>query len=212
MSSLKSNVVANYIGQIYLALIGIVMLPLYIRYLGAEAYGLVGFFTMLQAWFQLLDLGLTPTLARELSRYRARALDRMHGVKIVRALEFFFGGIGTICALIVGLTAGWIAKDWLKAGHLAQEELRLSVICMGAMIGLRGWTGLYRAGLGGLERMVTLNLAGMVLATLRSVGVLAVLIFWTTRPSIFFAYQLVVAVLEPAPRELLEVAAEFFSD
>ena len=31
--------------------------PLYIKYMGAEAYGLVGFFTMLQAWFGLLDMG-----------------------------------------------------------------------------------------------------------------------------------------------------------
>jgi O-antigen/teichoic acid export membrane protein len=65
---LKKNILANYASQIYVTLIGIFMVPLYIKYMGAEAYGLVGFFAMLQAWFNLLDMGLTPTTARETAR------------------------------------------------------------------------------------------------------------------------------------------------
>jgi len=194
--SLKRNVVANYIGQIYLAMIGIVMLPVHVRYLGTEAYGLVGFYAMLQAWFLLLDLGLTSTLARELSRFRTGALARVQAAKTVRSLEWFFGVMGGGCALTLAIASGWIAANWLKAQHLAEDEMRMSVHYMGVIIGLRGWTGLYRGGLAGLERLVPLNVAGMVLATLRSVGVLAVLIFWSARPSVYFAYQLAVAVLE----------------
>ena len=33
------------------------MVPLYVRYMGVEAYGLVGFYAMLQGWFMLLDMG-----------------------------------------------------------------------------------------------------------------------------------------------------------
>ena len=33
------------------------------RFLGVEAYGLVGFFVMLQGWFLLLDMGLSPTMS-----------------------------------------------------------------------------------------------------------------------------------------------------
>ena len=68
--SLKHNILSNYVSQIYVTVIGIVMVPLYLKYMGAEAYGLVGFFAMLQAWFQLLDMGLTPTMSRETARYR----------------------------------------------------------------------------------------------------------------------------------------------
>lgn len=53
--SLKSNIAANYASQLYTTLIGIVLVPLYLQYMGTEAYGLVGFFVMLQAWFNLLD-------------------------------------------------------------------------------------------------------------------------------------------------------------
>lgn len=54
--SLKKNILANYLSQIYVSLVGIVMVPVYVKYMGAEAYGLIGFYAMLQAWFQLLDV------------------------------------------------------------------------------------------------------------------------------------------------------------
>jgi O-antigen/teichoic acid export membrane protein len=194
--SLRRNILANYIGQAFAALIGLVMVPVYVRYMGAEAYGLVGFFTMLQAWFQLLDLGLTPTLSRELSRFQAGVLEGRKAAAMVRTLEWSFGGLGILGALAVCLAAGWIARDWLKAQHLGQEELRLSVAFMGDFLGGGGGGGILGGGLAGLERMVTLNLATVTIATLRSVGVVAIFLFWTTSPSGFFAYQLVVAALE----------------
>lgn len=201
--SLKRNVLANYLGQAYVALIGIVMLPVYVRCLGAEAYGLVGFFTMLQAWFQLLDLGLTPTLSRELSRFRAGVLDRATTASLVRSLEWLFGALGLVGALAIALAAGWIARDWIKSPHLAQNEVVQCVLFMGGITFSRWLVGLYRGGLAGLEQIVSLNLAGVALATLRSVGVLAVLQFWTTGPVGFFAYQFVVSIIELVIMRLL---------
>ena len=72
--TLKKNLLANYASQIYVTVIGIVMVPLYVRYMGAEAYGLVGFFAMLLVWFNLLDMGLTPTVARETARFHGGAI------------------------------------------------------------------------------------------------------------------------------------------
>lgn len=68
--SLKRNILANYASQIYVTLIGIVVLPLYIKYMGAEAFGLVGFFAMLQVWFNLLNVGLTPAMVHETACFR----------------------------------------------------------------------------------------------------------------------------------------------
>lgn len=68
--SIKRNIVAGIATQIYVTLISFLILPLYLKYMGAETYGLVGFFTMLQVWFNLLDVGLTPTITRETSRFQ----------------------------------------------------------------------------------------------------------------------------------------------
>lgn len=95
--SLKKNILTNYVSQIYVTLIGIVMVPMYVRYMGAEAYGLVGFFAMLQACFQLLDMGLTPTMARETARFNGGATDALSLRRLLRAMEgifFWHRGIG----------------------------------------------------------------------------------------------------------------------
>ena len=62
--------IANYLGQGWAALMGIAFVPLYVKVLGVESYGLVGVFAVLQASLMLLDLGLTPTLSREMARLR----------------------------------------------------------------------------------------------------------------------------------------------
>ncbi len=63
--SLKKNTIANFIGLGYTTIIGIVVLPFYLQYLGAEAFGLIGFFIALQAWLQLFDMGTSPMLSRQ---------------------------------------------------------------------------------------------------------------------------------------------------
>ena len=42
--------------------------PLYIKFMGIESYGLVGIFVSLPALFGVLDMGLSTTLNRELTK------------------------------------------------------------------------------------------------------------------------------------------------
>jgi O-antigen/teichoic acid export membrane protein len=50
-------------------------IPLYIKYLGIEAYGLIGVYAILQAWLGLLDMGMRPALGREMARFTSGAHD-----------------------------------------------------------------------------------------------------------------------------------------
>ena len=194
--SLKRNLLANYIGQAYVGLIGIVMLPIYLRNLGTEAYVLIGFYCVLQTWFLLLDLGLTPTLSRELSRYRAGKIDGRAAAAMVRAMEWILGGIGIASAIALVVSARWLADRWLTLGHLDRSETIFCIGMMGAMIAPRWLVGLYRAGLSGLEIMVPLNFAQVALSSVRAVGVWLVFIYLTRRPDAFFIYQGAAGVLE----------------
>ena len=80
--SLKKNVIANYFGQGWQALMSLVFVPLYIKYLGMEAYGLIGIFAVLQAWLVLLDMGMKPAMAREMARFTGGA----HNAQSIRDL------------------------------------------------------------------------------------------------------------------------------
>jgi O-antigen/teichoic acid export membrane protein len=196
--SLKKNILANYASQLYVTLIGIVMVPLYITYMGAEAYGLVGFYAMLQAWFMLLDVGLTPTIARESARFHGGATDALSYRRLVRALE----GVFLIVALVGGAAmfavSGYIAHDWLRASRLPVAEVQRAVQLMAIIIAMRWMCGLYRGVVSGSERLVWLGGYNATISTLRFIAVLPALMFIGVTPTIFFGFQLGVAAIELA--------------
>jgi O-antigen/teichoic acid export membrane protein len=194
--SLKRNILANYVSQIYVTLIGIVVLPLYIKYMGAEAYGLVGFFAMLQMWFNLLDMGLTPTMARETARFRGGATDALSYRRLVRALEGVFLTVALLGGGAMFLAAGYIARDWLQTTQLSIDEVKTAVQLMASIVAMRWMCGLYRGAISGSERLVWLGWYNSFIATLRFIGVLLVLKFIGVTPTIFFIYQFCMAMVE----------------
>lgn len=196
--SLKKNILANYVSQIYVTLIGIVMVPFYVKYMGAEAYGLVGFFTMMQAWFQLLDMGLTPTMARATARYNGGVGDADNLRQLLRALEGVFVGVGLIGCVAMVAGAGKIANSWLKVETLPISEVQHAVMLMAVIVALRWVAGLYRGAVTGFECMVWLSGLNVATATARFVLVIPLFIFLGGRPIYFFSYQLIIAVFELA--------------
>ncbi len=194
--SLKKNIIANYASQVYVTLIGILILPMYIKYMGAEAYGLIGFFAMLQTWFNLLDLGLTPTIARETSRFRGGSLDAHTYRQLVRALEGIFFAIAMIGGITLFLSSDYIANDWLKASLLPTDEVRIAIQLMSVIIAMRWMCGLYRGIISGSERLVLLSGFNSFVATVRFIGILPILIFISASPVIFFWFQMGVAIFE----------------
>lgn len=203
--SLRKNTVANYIGQIYLMLIGIVVTPLYLQYLGSEAYGLVGFFALMQAWMNLLDVGLSPTLGRQASYARGIENGFEEFKRLLKSFEVIFFTLSASIIFIIYFFSPWVAQSWISAETLDLKTLTYCIMLMGIMIGLRWFVGLYRSGINGLEDQVWLNKANIFIATLKFIGALALLAFITQEIQHFFAYQLTIAVIE-----VLVFAAHFY--
>lgn len=137
---LRQNIVASYFSQAYVTLIGIVILPLYIKFMGAEAYGLIGFFTLLQAWFSLLDLGLTPTIARETSRFQSGVLSKLKFKQLYRALSAIFLIIALIGGLCLFYLSDLITNKWLNFNELDDNIVQICVQIMAISVAFR-WMG-----------------------------------------------------------------------
>ena len=58
-------------GRAWSMVLAVVFIPLYLKFLGIEAYGLVGFFAALQSIFGIMDFGIGMTLNREMARLSA---------------------------------------------------------------------------------------------------------------------------------------------
>ena len=194
--SLKHNIIANYISQIYTSLAGILILPMYLKYMGAEAYGLVGFYAMLQVWFTMLDMGLTPGLARETARLNGSAITALNFRNLMRALQLIFLLIMLLGSSSVFLLSGYLTHSWLKVQVLSTSQVQMAIQLMAVSVALRWMSSLYRAIITGAEHFIWLSTYNVVFTTLRYFGVLGVLIYIGTTPILFFSYQLAIACLE----------------
>lgn len=194
--SFKKNVITNYASQFYVAGVGIFIVPLYIRIMGAEAYGLVAFFTLLQSCFLLLDVGLTPTVSREAARYRGGATNAIDLLKFIRALEGFFWALGFTAAFVIWLCADAISREWLQSTQISRIEVKHAVEVMGMIAGLRWVSGLYRGVITGFERITWLAGFNSCIATLRFLLVIPLLIYVSATPQSFFSFQMTVALVE----------------
>ena len=78
--------------------------------MGAEAYGLVGFFAMLQGLFNLLDFGLTPTISRQTAQYNAGVENALNFRRLFRALSLIFLVIAILGGGALYLLDNYIAR------------------------------------------------------------------------------------------------------
>lgn len=195
MSQIKRNLGANFAGKGWAALMGIVFIPLYIKFMGIESYGLVGFFTTLQAVFILLDLGLTTTLNREIARYSAVAEKSQDMRDLVRTLEIVYWGLAICIGIIVLFLSSLIAHEWFKADTLSEAVIQESVILMGLVLTFQWPLAFYGGGLLGLQRQVLYNILNVIWYTLRFAG--GVLVLWLVSPTVlaFFEWQVIVSII-----------------
>jgi O-antigen/teichoic acid export membrane protein len=187
--SLKKNVIANFLGQGFTALMGLVFIPLYIKYMGVEAYGLIGFYAVMQAWLTLFDMGITQTLNREMARFTAGIHTPQSIHDLLRSLEIVSVVLAVlICVLVFGV-ATYISEHWLNVQKLSTDEVAIAVVLMGFVIALRFIEGIYKGALLGLQKQVAVNVVNVVIATIRYGGVVAVLAWYESSIKVFFAWQ-----------------------
>lgn len=174
---------------------GLAFIPLYIKYLGIEAYGLIGLFGVLQAWLSLLDMGMTPTLNREMARFTGGTHSATSIRDLLRSIEIIALGIATLVGMGIWAASGWLASDWLRAEKLPIDVVAQAFAIMGAVTALRFVEGIYRSAIVGLQRQVLYNAVNSALATLRGLGAVGILMWVSPTIEAFFIWQGLISIL-----------------
>jgi len=176
LSSFKLDLAANLTGSAWAMLVQLVCVPLYIKFLGIEAYGLIGFYMMLQAMLQVLDLGLSPTMNREMARYSVQPERADEARDLVRTLEVGYWLIGIVVGAALVAASPWIATHWIKASNMPARSVRQAVTLMGILTVFQWPVSFYQGGLMGLRKQVLFNVLRIIAATVSNGG--AVLVLW----------------------------------
>lgn len=190
-SVVRRNIFANFIGKAWSGLIQLVFVPIYIRLLGMEAFGLIGFFVVLQGLLNVLDLGLSTTLNRELARYSTND-NAQDMINLVYTMELVYWVIAALITIGIIILSPWIARFWINSEGLSIVKVQHSVILIAVLIGAQWSYSLYSGGLMGLQKQVLLNSVRIVLSTIQAVGVIFVLLFISRTIEAYFLWQIII--------------------
>lgn len=185
---LRRNLLAGVASSIWLALVGFAVVPLYLKYLGMEAYGLIGFFATTQALTQLLDFGLAPTMNREVARGTA-AGDLRSVANLLHTLSLVYWVVAILIALVVIALAPLIAGHWIQARQIPVSTVQQAIMLMGVSLACRWPVSLYQGALMGAQRMVLSSGITVAMATLGNVGAILVLAWVSPTIQAFFIWQ-----------------------
>jgi len=193
--SLKKNVAANYIGQGWQAVMGLAFVPLYIKYLGMESYGLIGIFALLQAWLALLDMGMKPALGREMARFTGGAHNAQSIRDLLRSIELVAIAVAGCIAFSIWAGSGWLASHWVKVKNLPVEVVAHAFAIMGLIAALRFIEDIYMSSIAGLQKQVLQNMVTIFTATARGLGAVALLAWVSPTIEAFFLWQGLISVI-----------------
>jgi O-antigen/teichoic acid export membrane protein len=193
MAKVAQNVLANMAGTFWGTAIGLLAVPLYLRFIGVEGYGLIGFYVVLSSLLSVLDAGFSAAAGRALARFDETDAESKRAIReMLHVLErLFLAGALAIGSMVI-VMAPVIANRWLNPGELAGASTVAAVRLMGAVLVLQFPLALYNGCLLGLQRHALLNGINSAAATVRALG--AILVLWLVSPTVeaFFWWQMAV--------------------
>ncbi len=155
--SVKKNIIANYSGNIFMLIINILLVPLYLKYLSVEEYGIITFFASLMSVFVILDIGLGLTINKEVATSQAEEKKLNSTSDIIRSFEIVYWSMALLIGLILFAFSEWIAVSWLNVEYIKKDDLTLIVSLMGLALIFRWPISFYENVLSGFQKMVKIN-------------------------------------------------------
>ncbi len=192
---MKLDLAANFLTSLWVGVLTLIFTPVYVHYLGVEAYGLIGLLAALQNSLGLLDLSLGQMLSRELARFTGGGISAASTRNLVRSIEVIALGLAVLVVVALTTLNTVIASAWLRPERLAASDLSAVLPVIGVIVALRVLEGLYRGAVVGIGQQIWLNAITAACATLKAAG--ALVLFWTVSRgiSVFFTWQALVSAL-----------------
>ena len=186
--SIPRNLAFGLTASIWSALIGLAVVPVYLKTLGLESYGLIGIYASAAALFSLLDLGLAPAINREVARGTAEG-DVNPARELLHTLAVVYWSMALLIVVMMAIAAPLVARGWLDARHTPEATIITSLMLIGLAIACRWPHSLYVGALIGAERLALVSVVSMVMSLLGNGGAVAVLVWVTPNIEAFFLWQ-----------------------
>jgi hypothetical protein len=195
-TSARRNLSANLTSRLLSGLVNLACVPVFLRILGVGGYGLIGIWGLLESFANLLDLGLSPTMAREMAGAAHDSDKAVELRDLVRTLEFGYWAVGLLIGVAIALSARLIASHWLRSDAIPPHILHSAILLIALLIVCRWPLTFYGGGLTGLERQVLLSWVSFFFLCMRNLGAIAVIVWISPAISSFFLWQVLINFIQ----------------
>lgn len=193
--SLSTNVAAGAVSSFVSILAAVIATPLYLRMLGAEAFGVLGFVLSLQAAILALDGGLAVSATRAVAQGQAE-LTRRSTADLMHGLAQASWCMALAVAGLMALLASSLAGQWLNLLELPTAYVAQSLAVAGVAIGVRWPLALYQAILIGSQKLVALSALNVSMTVLSTGGAVALMVLEGPDLRLLFAWLAAVALVQ----------------
>jgi len=175
---------------------GLIGIPLYLSYLGLEAYGIVGVFISLMSLSGLFDLGLPMSVNRQISVMRTDRSSLCDISALVRSFELIILLLAGLIFIMLYSLSSFIAKSWLNLVSLDADMVMGALELASIAIVLRFPIAMYNSCLYAFDYHGRSNIVTTFAAVFRVLAAVVAFEFYEVSLSVFFWSQIVVNGVE----------------
>ncbi|PMG83493.1 lipopolysaccharide biosynthesis protein [Vibrio breoganii] len=191
-TNIHINTVSTYSAFVISRGIAFFSIPFVLAMLGKEVYGLVGFFMVVQGMLNILDVGISGSVTREIAKRNTSDINLSTFNKIIKKVNVVYMLVAT-CILIFGfLLQEYISEAWLKT-TLDKNDVLVVLQYVLVSFTFLFYINLPRSILVGLEKHVQLGVLNILFSI--AYTILPIFIVYLTDNYIhFFLTQMIASI------------------
>jgi len=206
--SVGFNTAANFVSQFIAPSLGLLLIPVYLHFVGLAGYGLLALLTAILATSGVLTRGLGWSLQREVAHATA-AGDSQRLSRLVSTFAVGYWSLGGLLGLLL-LILSRPVSGLLDRGEISLDTVMICLVLLSFRVGTLFPASVYQAVLLGTRRQLLLNVINSVallvataatiagIATTNSVVAFYVADLVVSCGTLFYLRRVVAAELEPA--------------
>lgn len=190
----KSNLaklISNYGSKLWSMISVIIFIPLYIKFLGNDNYGLISFYALILGLISFADSGLSSAIIKEFSLEKSS--DYKYSVLKVLEKRYFL--ICLVISIIIIFFAPIIVDNWISSSQISRSDLVYFVRLIAIGVTSQLISSLYFGALFALNNQIRANLLQFCWSFVKSVFVILFFVFISKSLEIYLIWQIICNIL-----------------
>lgn len=181
--------------KVLATIIGIIFVPIYVKIIGAESYGLVAFYGTLAGSLAILDMGLSTAISRQVSVLTTRPNSQKETSDLVFSVEIIYWFVGILAGLLIVILSHYLAMHWINAKYLPKQTIASAIMLMGGIFACNFPASIYNGVMNSLNLQLPNAFINIIASLIKAVGVILALKYISSSIECYFIWQILISLI-----------------